>query len=96
MKPPEQIATKRLVLRKPGIDDAFVLFNAYMQDMEVTRYTTWRPHRQLQETADLIRSSICAWENGTRFSFVITHKEENQPSHISDVPRDRYIYAIVK
>src|SRR5215207_761466 len=85
MKPPEQIETERLVLRKPSIDDALVRFNAYMQDLEVTRYTTWHPHRQLQEAEDFIRSSISAWENGTRFPFVITRKEENQPFGMIDL-----------
>jgi len=85
MKPPEQIETERLVLRKPSVHDALVLFNAYMQDLEVTRYTTWRPHRQLQEAEDFIRSSISAWENGTRFPFVINRKEENQPFGMIDL-----------
>ncbi len=63
----ERIETERLVLRKLRVDDAPVLFIAYMQDPEVTRYTTWRPHQQLQEAEDFVRSSISAWENGTRF-----------------------------
>ncbi len=77
MKIPERIETERLVLRKPRMEDAFILFTAYMQDPEVTRYTTWRPHRQLQEAEDFIRNSIAAWENGTRFPFVITLKEKD-------------------
>lgn len=84
MKPPEHIETERLVLRTPRMDDAPVLFAAYMQDPAVTRYTTWRPHRQLQETEAFIRSSIAAWENETRFPFVITGKEKDQPFGMID------------
>lgn len=85
MKPPEHIETERLVLRKPRMDDALILFTAYMQDPEVTRYTTWRPHQQLQEAEDFLRGSIVAWENGTRFPFVITLKEKDQPFGMIDL-----------
>ena len=84
MKPPKQIETERLVLRKPHMGDALVLFTAYMQDPEVTRYTTWRPHKQLQEAENFMYSSISAWENETRFPFVITRKEKDKPLGMID------------
>lgn len=84
MKIPERIETEQLVLRKPRMEDALVLFTAYMQDPEVTRYTTWRPHRQLQEAEDFIRNSIAALENGSRFPFVITLKEKDDPFGMID------------
>lgn len=85
MKMPERIETQRLVLRKPRIDDALTLFTAYMQDPEVTRYTTWRPHQQLQEAKDFVSNSISAWENETRFPFVITLKENDEPFGMIDL-----------
>jgi len=84
MQPPEQIETERLVLRKLRPDDAQVLFRAYMQDPQVTRYTTWRPHQQVQETENFIENSIAAWENETRFPMVITLKEEDEPFGMID------------
>jgi RimJ/RimL family protein N-acetyltransferase len=85
MKMPERIETERLVLRKPRIRDALVLFTAYMQDPEVTRYTTWRPHQQIQEAEDFIRNSITAWQNESRFPFVITLKEKDEPFGMIDL-----------
>jgi len=58
MKPSEQIGSERLVLRKPSLDDALILFNACMQDPEVTRYTAWRPHQRPEETEDFTGSTI--------------------------------------
>src|SRR5512133_180045 len=84
MNPPERIETQRLVLRKPRLDDAPILFHAYMQDPETTRYTTWRPHRQLKETEDFILNSLTAWGSGTRFPFVIILKDEDQPFGMID------------
>jgi RimJ/RimL family protein N-acetyltransferase len=85
MKMPEKIETERLVLRKPRLDDALVLFIAYMQDPEVTCYMTWRPHQQIQEAEDFIRSSMAAWENETRFPFVIILKEIDKPFGMIDL-----------
>ncbi len=84
MKPPERIETKRLVLRKPHLGDAPVLFAAYMRDPEVTRYTTWRPHQQAEQAEDFIRTGMAAWENETRFPFVLTLKEKDEPFGMID------------
>jgi ribosomal-protein-alanine N-acetyltransferase len=84
MKPPERIETERLVLRKPHLEDAPILFSAYMRDPDVTRYTTWRPHQRLQETDKFIHGSIAAWKNGTRFPFVVTLKEKDEPFGMID------------
>ncbi len=70
MKPPERIATERLMLRKPRVDDAAVLFAAYMQDSEVTRYSTWRPHCHLQQAENFIRDCLLAWQDGARFPLI--------------------------
>jgi ribosomal-protein-alanine N-acetyltransferase len=85
MQPPEWIETERVVLRKPRLADASVLFTAYMQDPQVTRYTTWRPHQQLQEAEDFVSGCLLAWEHATRFPFVITLKENDQPFGMIDL-----------
>ena len=38
MNPPEHFESERLILRKPRMDDALVIFKTYAQDSEVTRY----------------------------------------------------------
>lgn len=84
MKPPEQFETERLVLRKPLMDDAPVLHDAYMQDPEVTRFTAWRPHQQLNETEKFIQSCIAAWEKEIRFPCVITLRDKDEPFGMID------------
>lgn len=84
MKPPERIETERLLLRKPRLEDAPSLFAAYMQDPEVTRYTTWRPHQQVQQAEDFIRNGIADWENEIRFPFVMTLKTREEPFGMID------------
>ena len=78
MKMPEQFETKRLVLRKPRLDDARAIFEGWSQDQEVTRYLTWRPHEQVEQTQEFVQSCIRAWEGETRFPYMITLKGNDE------------------
>ena len=77
MNPSEIIETERLVLRKPRMDDAPVIFKSYAQDLEVTRYLVWKPHRDAQETAQFL--SVCEelWRARKDFAYAITVKEND-------------------
>ena len=48
------IAGDRITLRAPLLDDAEALFAAVTSDPEVTRYLSWRPHRDVAETRGVI------------------------------------------
>lgn len=75
MKMPERIETERLVLRKPYMQDVLLIFNGWAQDIEVTRYLTWRPHQRVTQTQEFVRGCRSAWENQTRFPYMITLEE---------------------
>lgn len=75
---PEQLVTERLVLLKPRMDNASAIFNGWAQDEEVTRYLTWRAHQQIEQTQEFVRSCLSAWENQTRFPYMITLKETGE------------------
>jgi RimJ/RimL family protein N-acetyltransferase len=75
MKPPEQMKTERLILRKPRMDDAPTVFTAYAQDPEVTRYMTWRPHKNVEETYSIVKLMLKLWKEGSAFSYAITLKD---------------------
>ncbi len=75
MHPPEFIETPRLILRRPvAPDDAPQIFASYATDPEVTRYLTWRPHYNLDETLRILRTRLAWWDEGREFSWVITPK----------------------
>ena len=74
MRPPEQIETERLTLRKPRRDDAPAIFSAYAQDPEVTQYMTWRPHKNVEETYRVVELMLRLWDEGETYSYVITLK----------------------
>lgn len=77
MKPPEQFETERLILRKPRMDDAPAIFSAYAQDPEVTRYMTWRPHKNVEETYRICELMLKLWDNGEAYSYAITFKNSD-------------------
>ena len=74
MKVPETIQTKRLLLRKPSMDDALAIFEAYAQDPEVTRYLVWKPHQNMQETEQFLLACGQLWRTGKDFAYAITLK----------------------
>jgi len=94
MKPPEQIETERLILRRPRIDDAPAIFENYAQDAEVTRYMTWRPNKDLEETYHHIEQTIKLWDEGKAYSYAITLKGSGSVIGMIALHPDVYKVAI--
>ncbi len=78
MNPPEILKTERLCLRRPVMTDAEEIFRQYAQDPEVTRYLTWRPNRQIEETRQFLRICLAAWEEQRAFQWAIVRKEDRR------------------
>ena len=68
---PNEIRTTRLLLRKPRMTDAALMFNAYAQDPAVTRYLTWQPHANIAETRAVIAHFLTAWERQEGFCWFL-------------------------
>lgn len=66
------------MLRIPALADAQVIFKKYAQDMEVTRYLIWRPHKDVGVTEEFIQRCIASWSNGEAFPWVIVRKTDNE------------------
>ena len=73
---PEIFETARLRLRPPTTDDAQLIFDAYAQDSDVTRYLVWLPHLSLETTNHFISYCIDRWAAKTAFSYVITRLDD--------------------
>ena len=78
MKAPETLQTERLLLRKPRMDDAPVIFDTYAQDPEVTRYLVWKPHQNIRETEEFLLACGQLWRTGKDFAYAITLKENDK------------------
>ena len=71
MKAPESLATKRLLLRKPRAEDAPLIFAAYAQDPDVTRYLTFRPHGHVNEALDAVNRFLESWRSGESYCWLL-------------------------
>jgi RimJ/RimL family protein N-acetyltransferase len=80
LPPPDIIETPRLHLRKPLLEDAAAVFDAYGQDPDVTKYLCWRPHKSIDDALTAMLNRLSAWERHTDYSWVIT--PNGQPATI--------------
>ena len=85
MNPPVTFETSRLRLRPPVAADAAAIFDAYTQDAEVARYTSWSPHRSLDETRNFLEQYCEAGRKaGTVFSWLMTISEGGDAAGMID------------
>jgi [ribosomal protein S5]-alanine N-acetyltransferase len=61
MKGPERVETNRLILRRPTIQDAEVVFARYAGDAEVTKYVGWPRHRSVEHSRMFLHFSESEW-----------------------------------
>ena len=74
LQAPQTLITERLMLRRPQLTDAPALFEEYCQDLEVTKYLIWRPHKDIEETLNFLTGALARWESGEELTWAITHK----------------------
>ena len=74
--PPESLATARLVLRKSRAEDAPLIFAAYAQDPEVTRYLRFRPHRELNDTEEAVERFLKGWRSGKSYCWLLFRRDD--------------------
>lgn len=78
MAAPDKIRTARMLLRKPRAADAPRIFKAYAQDATVTRYLTWRPHRNVAETRAVIDHFLAGWAGGKEFCWLLFTNDRDE------------------
>jgi [ribosomal protein S5]-alanine N-acetyltransferase len=76
--PPESFATTRLILRKPRAGDAPLIFAAYGQDAEVTRYLAFPPHRDLNDAHKAVARFLENWRSGKSYCWLIFRRESEE------------------
>jgi ribosomal-protein-alanine N-acetyltransferase len=75
---PESLTTPRLLLRKPRLEDAPLIFVGYAQEPEVTRYLTFRPHRNVKESEEAVERFIEAWRSGKSYCWLIFRRDSSE------------------
>ena len=76
--PPESFTTQRLLLRKPRMEDAPLIFAGYAQDPEVVRYLTFLPQRDIKEAAEVVGRFLESWRSGQSYSWLIFQRQSGE------------------
>lgn len=70
------IETERLILRRFKLSDFNAMFKNYCNDEEVTRYLSWKPHKNLEETTAYLKDFILPeYSKKTTYRWAIVLKE---------------------
>ena len=74
----EQLRGRRVLLRRPVLEDAEALHNAVTSQAEVAYWLTWTPHADASVTADVLRQVDRQWEEGTASTWVLLEADSPQ------------------
>lgn len=71
MLPPKMINTNRLTLRVPELSDADFMFNQYCRDSDVLKYLTFSPHKNIDDTKQVVSNMQKQWEDGKNANYAM-------------------------
>ena len=70
----QSIETERLLLRKFSIDDAEQMFNNWAKDPNNVKYLTWKAHKNVSDTLNIINKWIDGYKNKDFYRWCIILK----------------------
>lgn len=73
------LETQRLILRRYMPEDAEAMFRNWVNDPEVTRFLTWRPHGSIDLTRKISLSDISKYDSLSHYQWAIVLKTLNEP-----------------
>jgi ribosomal-protein-alanine N-acetyltransferase len=72
------LETERLILRCFTEDDAEAMFKNWANDPEVTKYLTWQPHGNPENSREIIKSWLELYEKPDYYSWAIVLKSTGE------------------
>lgn len=81
------LETERLVLRKVTENDAVDMYNNWASDEDVTKYVTWKAHKNLDETKNLLSGWEKEYQRKDCYRWFICLKDTNELAGTIDVCR---------
>jgi ribosomal-protein-alanine N-acetyltransferase len=75
----KEIETKHLLLRKFVLSDAEFVYKNWAKDKNVTKYLTWEPHPDVDNTKRILENWISNYSKNDFYQWAIILKEINEP-----------------
>lgn len=72
----QEIVTERLLLRKYRITDSENMFKNYTNDERVTRFLTWEPYTNSEDTKEFLQATIDTYEKDSTYNWAIEYEGE--------------------
>lgn len=73
----KKLETSRLILRKFIIDDYVSMYNNWCSDENVTKFVSFNPHKNSEETKEILSGWINDYENGS-YNWVVELKDNHE------------------
>ena len=74
----QEIETERLVLRRLTPEDAGMMYQNWANDPQVTKFLRWEPHKNADETRELLTAWALLYPNGDYYEWGIVEKAAGQ------------------
>ena len=72
------LESERLILRPWKEEDAEPFYEGWANDPEVTKFMTWNPHRNVEETKKIVSLWVEQYEKKERINFAIERKDDHE------------------
>ncbi|SHK77213.1 ribosomal-protein-alanine N-acetyltransferase [Clostridium cavendishii DSM 21758] len=73
------IETERLILRPFKQNDAEAMFKNWCNDIEVCKFLSWGPHKDIYDTRDILKEWTEGYLENNSYNWAITLKDKNEP-----------------
>ena len=73
-----RLETERLILRRHEICDAEIMFKNWVTDKEVTKYLIWQPHKDVEETRQILQEWVDSYEKNDFYFWTIELKSTHE------------------
>lgn len=73
-----EIETERLILRRHTIDDAEIMFKNWVTESDVTKFLSWQPHKNVEETRALLKDWVKSYDKTDFYFWTIELKESHE------------------
>jgi len=75
----QPLETPRLLLRRHAADDAESIFRNWASDPAVSRFWSWEPHRNIDETRSILTEWLRAYADPAYYHWAIIERATDQP-----------------
>ena len=87
----KQIETKRLILRKLSVNDAYTAYKNWCSNPNVARYTMWNVHKSVETTKNLFSMWEKEYEKNNTFRWIVELKDTHDLIGTIDVASIHFI-----